>query len=289
MLFFVAVGMLFDWHVVVERPLQVLAVLVVVMLGKSLAAVALVLALRYPLNSALTVSVSLAQIGEFSFILVALGDKLGLMPPEANSLVVAGALISIALNPLLFSLAEPARHWILRRSALARRLEQRDEPLAELPMTTDQRYLARQVVLVGYGAVGRAVAAELARRQVPFVVVDQNRERIETLRTAGTPAVLGDAREPTTLVQAHVAEAGLLVVAASDSTEVRPMSDTARSLNSQIPIVVRAADRDVAALLEGLGVQKVVHPKQAVAQALTGEVLRVMEAAAGEDAAAVRQ
>ena len=148
----------------VERPGQVLAVTLIIMLGKSLAAAALVLAFRYPLNTALTVSASLAQIGEFSFILVALGGSLGVLPAEASSLVVAGALLSIALNPLLFSMVEPARQWILRRSGVARRLEARDDPLAELPMSTDRRYLARQVVLVGYGAVGRGIAAAQAAR-----------------------------------------------------------------------------------------------------------------------------
>ncbi|MBL8289026.1 MAG: cation:proton antiporter [Rubrivivax sp.] len=287
-LFFVAVGMLFDWHVLVERPLQVLAVLGVVMVGKSLAAVALVLALRYPLASALAIAVSLAQIGEFSFILLALGDRLGLMPPEASSLVVAAALISIALNPLLFSLAEPARRWLLSRSALAQRLERRDEPLAELPMSTDRRFLARQAVLVGYGAVGRAVAAALVREQVPLVVVDRNRERIEALRAAGTPAVLGDASDPAALVQAHVAEAGLLVVAVPESTDVRPLIDTARTLNPLLPIVVRATDREMAALLESAGVRKAVHPKQALADALAAAALQVMAKAPGEGAAAGR-
>ena len=115
-LFFVSVGMLFDPRVLVERPLQVLGVVAVIVVGKSIAAAALVLLLRYPLNTALTVSASLAQIGEFSFILAALGVSLQLLPPEGQSLIVAGALISIALNPLVFSLVEPVERWILARS-----------------------------------------------------------------------------------------------------------------------------------------------------------------------------
>ncbi len=132
-LFFVSVGMLFDPQFLLDRPLQVLAVTLVIMVGKSVAAAVLVMALRYPLNSALTVSAALAQIGEFSFILIALAGTLGLVLPEAMSLVVAGALLSIALNPALFSVVDPLRRWILARSALARRLEARDDPLAELP------------------------------------------------------------------------------------------------------------------------------------------------------------
>jgi CPA2 family monovalent cation:H+ antiporter-2 len=101
----------------------VLAVVAIIMLGKTLAAAALVLAFRYPLNTALTVSASLAQIGEFSFILVALGSSLGLLPPEGASLVLAGALISMALNPMLFHAIAPLQAWLRARSELARRLE----------------------------------------------------------------------------------------------------------------------------------------------------------------------
>jgi CPA2 family monovalent cation:H+ antiporter-2 len=126
-LFFVSVGMLFDPNVLLDRPLQVLSVALVIMVGKSIAAAMLVLALRYPLNSALTISAALAQIGEFSFILIGLAGSLRMVPPEASSLVVAGALLSIGLNPLLFACVEPLRRWILSRSALARRLDARTE------------------------------------------------------------------------------------------------------------------------------------------------------------------
>jgi len=279
-LFFVSVGMLFDPRVLVERPLQVLAVAAIVMLGKSLAAAALVLALRYPLNTALTVSASLAQIGEFSFILAGLGLSLGVLPVEGQSLIVAGALLSIALNPLLFSLIEPARQWILAKSALARRLEARDDPLAELPTSTDRKYLARQVVLVGYGAVGRQVAAAMSEAGIPFVVVEQNRARVEALRERGIPAVTGDAREPVVLVQAHIAEAGMLVVAVAESTDIQPMIETARTLNPSIPIVVRAPNAEEAVLLAGAGAARVVHPKQAVADAIVREVNALMAASA---------
>ena len=278
-LFFVSVGMLFDPRVLVERPGQVLAVTLIIMVGKSLAAAALVLAFRYPLNTALTVSVSLAQIGEFSFILAALGTSLGVLPAEGGSLIVAGAMLSIALNPLLFSAVEPARHWILRRSALARRLEARDDPLAELPMSTDRKFLARQVVLVGHGAVGRGIAAALAARDLPFIVVDQSRERVEALRASGMAAVCGDAAEPAVLVQAHIAEAGLLVVAASESTDVRPMIETARTLNPSIPIIVRAPNAEEAALLLAEGAHKAVHAKGALTDALLRDVLDALPAA----------
>lgn len=278
-LFFVSVGMLFDPGVLLERPLQVLAVTAIIMVGKSLAAAALVLAFRYPLNTALTVSVSLAQIGEFSFILAALGDSLGLLPPEAKSLIVAGAILSIALNPLLFSLIEPMRRWVLARSAFARRIEARDEPMAELPMSTDRRFLAHQVVLVGYGSVGRRVAERLAERQIPFVVVEQTRERVEALREQGLVAVVGDASDPLVLVQAHVAGADVLVVAASESTDVRPMIETARTLNPHIAVIVRAPNSEEAQLLVDSGATAAMDAKAAMAESLTREVLARMEAA----------
>jgi CPA2 family monovalent cation:H+ antiporter-2 len=280
-LFFVSVGMLFDPMVLVERPLQVLAVAAIIMIGKSIAAALLVLALRYPLNTALTVSTSLAQIGEFSFILVALGASLGVLPPEGQSLVVAGALLSIALNPLLFSVNEPARQWILRKSALARRLETREDPLAALPQSTDDRYLARQVVLVGYGEVGRSVAAALATRGVPFVVVEQNRERVERLRADGLVAASGDATDPMALVQAHIADAGLLLIAVSDTTDLRPMIETARTLNPTIPIIVRAENAEEARLLAAEGLQRVLHAKEALAQAMVSATLESIAPARG--------
>src|SRR5580765_6696082 len=157
-LFFVSVGMLFDPRVLLEEPLRVLAVVAIVMLGKTLAAVVLVVAFRYPLNSALTVGASLAQIGEFSFILAGLGVALKLLPVEGQSLILAGALISIALNPLMFRLIEPLQAWLTKKSALARRLDLQTDPLAALPQTVDHKHLEGQVVLVGYGRVGKRIA-----------------------------------------------------------------------------------------------------------------------------------
>src|SRR5262249_1141906 len=128
-LFFVSVGMLFDPAMIVREPLHVLEVVGIIVVGKTLAAFVLVLAFRYPLNTALTVSAGLAQIGEFSFILARLGVDLGLLPAEGETLVLAGALISIALNPLLFNAIEPMLAWIRSRSKLARALERSDDPL----------------------------------------------------------------------------------------------------------------------------------------------------------------
>ena len=272
-LFFVSVGMLFDPAVLVEQPLRVLAVLGVIMLGKSLAAAALVLLLRYPLNTALTVSASLAQIGEFSFILVGLGSTLGVLPKEAGSLVVAGALISIALNPLLFRAVEPFRAWLLRRSDVARRLATRDDPLAELPVSTEPQYLSQQVVLVGYGRVGRRVAEALAAHRVPFVVAEQNRGIVQQLRAQGHAAVYGDAAQPETLVQAHIARARLLVIATPESLGVRQMAAHARMLNPGVQVVVRSHNEDEAQRLEAEVVGKVFLGEHELAEAMSRYVL----------------
>jgi CPA2 family monovalent cation:H+ antiporter-2 len=271
-LFFVSVGMLFDPQVLVDSPGRVLAVVAVIVLGKSLAAAALVLLLRYPLNTALVVSASLAQIGEFSFILAGLGASLKLLPAEGHSLILAGALISIALNPLLFAAEAPFQQWLLARSSWARGLAGRDDPLAELPAETDRRLLSRQVVLVGHGRVGRAVGDALQEDGIAHIVVDARRDRVEALREQGRAAVFGDAAEAMTLVQAHVAEARLLVIATPEPVAVRTMIDVARRLNPGIEVLVRSATEEEARrLAEQPRVQAVV-PEGALAEALVARV-----------------
>jgi CPA2 family monovalent cation:H+ antiporter-2 len=273
-LFFVSVGMLFDPSVLIDRPLQVLAVVLVIVVGKSIAACVLVLAFRYPLNTALTVSASLAQIGEFSFILVGLGVSLKLMPAEGQSLILAGALISIATNPLWFSLIAPLQKWLHAHSSFARDLEARDDPLAELPTTTEARYLSRQVVLVGYGRVGRRIAAALTAHHIPFVVAEQNRELVEKLRTEGVAAVWGDASEPSVLIQAHIARARVLVIAAPDAMNVRQMVETARTLNPAIETVIRSHNEDEARLLTQESAVTVFLGEHELAQAMARDVVR---------------
>ena len=248
-LFFVSVGMLFDPAMLIREPLRVLAVVGIIIVGKSLAAFALVLAFRYPLNTALTVSASLAQIGEFSFILAGLGVTLHVLPAEGQSLILAGALISIALNPLVFNTIEPLQAWIRSRSTLARALERRDDPLAELPASVEQERLTGHVLLVGYGRVGQRIGEALIQRGVPIVVAEHNREVVEALRRRGIAAVSGDASEPAVLIQAHVARAQMLVIAVPDTFRARKMMEIARTLRPGIEIVMRAHSDEEAALL----------------------------------------
>ena len=152
--------------------------------------------MRYPAKTALQVSASLAQIGEFSFILAGLGMTLGLLPKEGQSLILAGALISIALNPLVFGLIGTLQRWLLKHPALASRIVLTENPLAELPAATEAKFLSGQVVLVGWGRVGKRIVEALIAQGVPVVVVEQNRESVQSLRERGIAAVWGDATEP---------------------------------------------------------------------------------------------
>ena len=273
-LFFVAVGMLFDPAVVMEQPLRVLGVVAIIIVGKSIAAMALVLAFRYPLNTALIVAASLAQIGEFSFILAGLGMSLGILSAEGLSLVLAGALISIALNSFVFTTIAPVRRWVLQRSELARRFDRREDPFAELPMSTERKYLEKQVVLVGYGRVGRRIANALSERGIPYVVAEQNREQVESLRKQGIAAVSGNAAEPGVLIQAHIAHAAMLVIATPDSINVRQIAETARTLNPNIEIVLRTHSEDESRLLSQDGIGTVFFGEEELAKGMVNHVLQ---------------
>jgi CPA2 family monovalent cation:H+ antiporter-2 len=272
-LFFVSIGMLFDPAVLLERPLQVAATVAIIVLGKSVAAMALVVGSRYPLRTAMVVSASLAQIGEFSFILAGLGVTLGLLPPEGLSLIVAGSLISIAVNPLLMATHVPVADWLVARSAWVARLDGREDRFAALPADTALDRLHGQVVLVGCGRVGRGIADSLEQGGIPFVVVDRNRERVEQLRERGIAAVSGNAADPVVLVQAHVARAALLVIAIPDTVSVRPMVDTARALNPGIEIVVRAHGEAESRFLRQDGIGTVFSGEEELARSMVAHVL----------------
>ena len=275
-LFFVSVGMLFDPAVLMREPLAVLAVAAIIMFGKTLAAVALVLAFRYPLNTALIVGASLAQIGEFSFILAGLGVELKLLPEEGRSLILAGALISIALNPAVFAAVEPAQRWIRRRSELARKLEGLADPLSALPDSVDASLLTGHVAIVGYGRVGKRIAATLREKNIPFTIAEENRELVEELRAEGAHAVSGDANDPAVLIQAHVARAAMLVIATPDAVGVRRMVDVARKLNPNIVIVLRTHSDEEAALLRQEQAGEVFMGEHELAKAMTEYVLKRM-------------
>ena len=250
-----------------------LYVLAVITLGTPLASAALVLVFRYPLSTALTVAASLGQIGEFSFILAGLGLSLELLPAQGQSLILAGALTSIAINPLMFKAVAPLLRVIRERSAVARSLERRSDPLAELPMSTHEKFLSGQVVLVGYGRVGRRIAEALAERGIPFVVAEQNRELVERLRSQGLAAVCGDASDPAVLIQAHIARASMLVVATANTFNVRQINTTARLLNPSIETVVRTHSEEEAELLEQEQIGTIFFGEGELAKAISRHAL----------------
>jgi CPA2 family monovalent cation:H+ antiporter-2 len=277
-LFFVSVGMLFDPRILVQQPLHVLATVAVIVFGKWLAALVLVLLLRYPVRTALVVAAGLAQVGEFSFILAGLGMTLGLLPKEGQSLLLAGAIISIAINPLAFAVVTPIENWLVRRRTLAGRTGAGANPLAELPLSTAAKYLTHQVVLVGWGRVGKHIARALEGAAIPCVVAETNREFVEALRAGGQPAVWGDATEPAVLIQTHIASARALVIATPESLHVRKMVETARTLNPGIEVVVRSHNAHEAELLERDGAGTVFVGESELAKAMAAFVLGRVQA-----------
>lgn len=237
-LFFVAVGMLFDPHILLEEPLGVLAVVAIIVLGKSLAASAIVLLFGYPLKTALLVSAGLAQIGEFSFVLVGMGIFYNILPVEGRDLILAGALISIAINPLLFRLSGYLYGWIGAHPRRARLFNMQDDDLAHL--ARDERQdLKDMIILVGCGRVGRHLLHNI-RSVYDVVVIDANREIVETLRNDGAHAITGDAGLEETLKEAAIEKAVAIVVAVPDSFEALRISQTARKLKPSIRILARA-------------------------------------------------
>ncbi len=239
-LFFVSVGMLLNPRIFIEHPIKVLATLFIIIIGKSLASFIIVLLFRYPVLTAISVSASLAQIGEFSFILAGAGLKLGLLNSEAESLILAGAILSIGLNPLIFKSIQPLANWFKGQSAIPRILQRVTDPLSILPASVESKQVTGHIILVGFGRVGKKIAENLSRAGIGYVVADQNREIVERLRAEGNKAVAGNAADPAILIQAHVTRAKALVLALPEPLDVRKIIEIARALNPKIITMVRS-------------------------------------------------
>lgn len=278
-LFFVSVGMLFDPRILIEQPLHVLAVVAIIMIGKTIAAMALVLFFRYPINTALTVGASLAQIGEFSFILAALGVSLNLLSIDGQNLILAGALISITLNSFVFSAVEPIQKWIRERSNLARLLERSGDPLAMLPDEVSQDYLRDQVVIVGHGEVGRRITRSLMEESIKVVIAEENREIVENLREKGIAAVCGMATEPSVLIQAHIQHARLLVLSPMDILDIHKIVDIAKTLNPQIQVLVCAESKEEAEVIRRENIGEVYFAKEEMAKNMSNHILNQIQIA----------
>lgn len=278
-LFFVSVGMLFDPSILWEQPEHVLAVVGIIMVGKTIAAMALVLFFRYPINTALTVGASLAQIGEFSFILATLGVSLKLLSLEGQNLILAGALISITLNSFIFSAIEPIQNWIRERSSLARLLERSGDPLAMLPDEVSQDYLRDQVVIVGHGEVGRRITKTLMVEEIKVVIAEENREIVENLREKGIAAVSGVATEPGVLIQAHIQHARLLVLSPMDIIDIHKIVDIAKTLNPQIQVLICAESKQEAEVIRKENIGEVYLAKEEMAKNMSNHILNQIEIA----------
>ena len=271
-LFFVSVGMLFDPSILVEQPLKILGVVSIILVGKSVAAFLIVLLFRYPLNTALTVSASLAQIGEFSFILAGLGVTLGLMPPEGLSLVLSGALLSITLNPLVFRLMGPVHRLLQSQPVLVAWLEQRAAAANRVEPSLVNK-LREHVILVGYGRVGHAIARQLTQGNIPFVVIERLREHVDRLHRKGIPAICGDAALPAVLGQAQLGAARMLVIASPDPFEARRMLQIARAVNPAIGTVVRTHTEDELHTLQRQGVSLALMAERELARGMSHYIL----------------
>ncbi|WP_406857782.1 YbaL family putative K(+) efflux transporter [Alsobacter sp. KACC 23698] len=230
-LFFVSVGMLFDPGALVRQPLAVAATVLIIVLGKSLAAFAIVIAFRHPPRTGLTIAASLAQIGEFSFILAGLGVDLEILPPAGRDLILAGAIISILLNPLLFAILDRLPSAAVAAAAPG------DEAKPDLPPATT---LTDHAVLVGYGRVGSLVGGALRAAGAPVLVVEEQDRLVEKARADGVEAILGSINQRGMFEAANLRGARWLVSAIPNPFEAGNLFEAARDLNPDLRIVARA-------------------------------------------------
>ena len=272
-LFFVGVGMMLDWRVILEEPWSILTMLAIIMIGKSLTAFCLVHFLRYPLYTSLNVGAALAQIGEFSFILAAQGIALGMTDQKMLSMVVASAILSIALNPLMFAMIPYVRRFSVRYFAWARAAAMLTDPYSVLPKETSRRMLMGQTILVGSGSVTRSVAKRLATDDVPFVCISEDKSFAEELREQKHAVISGDAADPMVLVQGHIVTAAQLMVIDIDPVKTLKIVEMAKQLNPELNIMARAGSRDEVEHLKQEGIARVYLDSESISEVLTGNIL----------------
>ena len=258
-LFFVSVGMLFDPRILLEHPLQVLETLGIIIVGKSIAAWAVVRLLGRPNQVALTIAASLAQIGEFSFILAGLGVTLGVLSEHARDLILAGAILSIVLNPFLIA-------------AMARRTTQ-----VETSGTTAQRPPKGHVLLVGYGQVGSKLAEVLQRAEIPFLVIDTDGDRVINARAAGYAAIRGNAADDEVLAEAMPLDASLAVLTIPDALEAGKVVQRLKAGPHPVPVLARAHSEAAVKHLLQRGADAALLAEHALAHSL-GEMIAAMPA-----------
>jgi len=264
-LFFVAVGMLFNPMVLVQQPLEILAVLGIIIGAKYIVTMFLMMLSGYPLKTGLIVSAGLAQIGEFSFILLSLGLSLKLLPESGKDLVLAGAIISIALNPVMFWLSNQALKFVGGRPKLSGMFNLREDDLAHL-RNDEKRVLKDLVVLVGHGRVGSHVSKNMHVANLDLVIIDQNREKVEKLREGGYHAIAGDATHPEVLEEAEIRKAFAVVITVPDPFEASVIVDAARALQPNIKVLVRAHNDEETAYFDKQQVDLVATATREIGQ-----------------------
>jgi CPA2 family monovalent cation:H+ antiporter-2 len=275
-LFFVSVGMLLHPAIVAEEPLALIATVLIIIIAKSAAAYLVVRLFGHSRATALTISASLAQIGEFSFILANLGMRLGVLPGEGRDLILAGAIISILLNPLLFAALDS---YFARREKAAAETEGTPAPEVieeeeELPTRAPIRptELTDHVVLVGHGRVGKFISNALRERGTPMFVIEDNPDDVAHLKEQGIEAVSGNAADPEVLQAANLGDARCLLVAIPDAFEGGQVVDQARAINAILPIIARAHSKAEMEHLVKLGASLVVMGEHEIAKAMIGDV-----------------
>lgn len=279
-LFFVSVGMLFNPAHLMEAPGPVLITLVIILMGKPLAALAIVLVLGYAPRVALSVAVALAQIGEFSFILATVGRGLGVLGESEANTLIAASIISISINPLLYRLIGPLEKRA-KHTRLWQMLEARSKPLtihgthvipSDMPVSRDR------AIVVGYGPPGRTLARLLGENEIDPVIVEMNLHTVRLLQAEGIAAIYGDATLQETLKGAEVEAAVALILTSAGMQGSEEVIRVSRSLNPGLRIIARAAYlRDIPALRRA-GADAVFSGEGEVALNMTEHMLRKLGA-----------
>ncbi|MCP1913492.1 MULTISPECIES: YbaL family putative K(+) efflux transporter [Bradyrhizobium] len=280
-LFFVSVGMLFDPMSVVREPWPFVATLFVIVVGKSIAALLIVVLFRHPMATALMISASLAQIGEFSFILAEIGVALNLLPKAGRDLILAGAIFSIMLNPLVFAVVD----WLTSRLDKP----QTSSPTAAASEPIPVTELQDHTILVGYGRVGSIVGDALHQRSAPFLAVEASDDMVAKLKERGIEALMGNAARASVLRATNPAGARSLVIAIPEAFEAGQIVEQARAANADIQIIARAHSDAEVDHLKALGADIVIMGEREIARGMIEELDRARPAAmrtAEQDSAA---
>ena len=267
-LFFVSVGMLFDPEHLLRAPGQILVTTAIVLLVKPLAALSVVLLLGYGLHVGVRVAIALAQIGEFSFILAALGSQLGMLPPGAMHSLVIASIVSITLNPILYRLV-PAIEKRLGRWAGTKASEVEPSVLSSASAPT----IRHTAVVVGYGPVGQTITSLLEQRGMDAVIVDLNVETVRELKKAGKRAVHGDASHAGILEQAGIQHARELILTIPSSPESVEMIRVAREMNRFVRVLARSSYLSECDSLRRAGADGVFSAEAEISMAMIQHIL----------------